>query len=116
MNDKVKVVIASVACAAGVVGYYFSVGQPPHVRAGVLGFGLLIGVITAWFTTAGRDFVTFARESYRETRRVVWPERKDTIRVTAIVFGFAVVMALFLFGTDKVLELVLYDLILGEGR
>ena len=116
MNDKIKVVIASVACAAGVVGYYFTVGQPPHVRAGVLGFGLLIGAITAWFTTAGRDFVAFAREAYRETRRVVWPERKDTIRVTAIVFGFAVVMALFLFGTDKILELVLYDLILGGGR
>jgi preprotein translocase subunit SecE len=116
MNDKIKVVIASVACAAGVVGYYFSVGQPAHVRTGVLVGGLLIAVITAWFTDAGRNFIAYARESYREARRVVWPERKDALRVTAIVFGFAVVMALFLFGTDKVLELVLYDLILGETR
>lgn len=116
MNDKIKVVIAFVACAAGIVGYYFFANKPMLMRAGVLAAGLVVGAVIAWFSETGRHFLVFARESVRETRKVVWPERKDAIRVTAIVFGFAVVMALFLFGTDKVLELVLYDFILGWNR
>ncbi|NLC22947.1 preprotein translocase subunit SecE [Oxalobacter vibrioformis] len=116
MNDKIKIVIALLACAAGIVGYYFFINKPMLMRAGVLIAGLAVGAIFAWFSETGRNFLVFARESVRETRKVVWPERKDAIRVTAIVFGFAVIMALFLFGTDKVLEMVLYDFILGWNR
>lgn len=116
MNDKIKMVVALAACAAGIVGYYLLATRPMLLRAGVLVFGVAIGVVVAWFSETGRNFLVFARESVRETRKVVWPERKDALRVTAIVFGFAVVMALFLFGTDKVLEVVLYDFILGWNR
>jgi preprotein translocase, SecE subunit, bacterial len=116
MNDKIKIVIALLACAAGIVGYYFFINKPMLMRAGILIAGLAVGAIIAWFSETGRNFLVFARESVRETRKVVWPERKDAIRVTAIVFGFAVIMALFLFGTDKVLEMVLYDFILGWNR
>lgn len=116
MNDKIKIAIALVVCAAGIVGYYFFVNKPMLMRAGILVAGLAIGAIIAWFSETGRNFLVFARESVRETRKVVWPARKDAIRVTAIVFGFAIVMALFLFGADKVLEMVLYDFILGWNR
>lgn len=116
MSDKIKVGIALVACVLGIVGYYFFANKPTLVRIGVLVGGLAVGAVIAWFSEMGREFLVFARESVRETRRVVWPERKDAIRVTAIVFGFAVVMALFLFTTDKVLELVLYNLILGWNK
>lgn len=116
MNDKLKVVIALVACAAGIVGYYFFASKPALVRVGILVAGLAIGGIFAWVSETGRNFLVFARESVRETRKVVWPERKDALRITAIVFAFAVMMALFLWGADKVLEFVLYDLILGWNR
>ncbi|MDL2283751.1 preprotein translocase subunit SecE [Oxalobacter sp. OttesenSCG-928-P03] len=116
MNDKIKVVIALVACAAGIVGYYLFASKPTLMRVGVLVAGLAVGAVIAWFSETGRNFLVFARESVRETRKVVWPERKDALRVTAIVFGFSIIMALFLFGTDKVLEMVLYDFILGWNR
>jgi len=116
MNDKLKIVIALVACAAGIVGYYFLADKPMLMRAGVLVVGVAIGAVIAWFSETGRNFLAFARESVRETKKVVWPERKDSLRVTAIVFGFAIIMALFLFGVDKVLEMVLYDFILGWNR
>ena len=48
-----------------------------------------------------------------EARKVVWPSRKETVQTTLMVFAFAVVMALFLYITDKSLEWVLYDLVLG---
>jgi preprotein translocase subunit SecE len=47
---------------------------------------------------------------------VVWPTRKEAMQITAIVFGFVLTMAIFLWGTDKILEFVLYDLILGWKR
>jgi len=38
---------------------------------------------------------------------------RSAIQMTLYVFGFVVVMAIFLWLTDKTLEWVLYDLILG---
>jgi preprotein translocase subunit SecE len=112
-GDKIKVVLAVCAVIAGVVGFYFLVSQPTYVRAGALVAGLILGVAFAWTSTPGRGFLEFARESVRETRKVVWPTRKEAAQVTAVVFGFVLLMAIFLWGTDKVLEFVLYDLILG---
>jgi preprotein translocase subunit SecE len=43
----------------------------------------------------------------------VWPTRDETLRMTALVFGFVLLMAVFLWVTDKSLEVVLYDWVLG---
>jgi preprotein translocase subunit SecE len=51
--------------------------------------------------------------AWREVKKVVWPTRKEAIQMTAYVFAFVVVMALFLWLTDKTLEWVFYDLLLG---
>jgi len=112
-SDKVKVVLAVVAAIAGVVGFYFLSDKSTVVRAAVLVLGLLFAVGFAWTSAGGRSFVVFARESVRETKKVVWPARKDAMRLTGVVFGFVIIMAAFLWGTDKVLEFVLYDVILG---
>jgi len=112
-SDKVKVALAICAVIAGVVGFYFLADKPAIVRAGVLLVGLLVAVATAWTSTPGREFLGFAKESVREAKKVVWPARKEAMQLTAVVFGFVLVMALFLWGADKLLEFVLYDLILG---
>jgi len=75
--------------------------------------GLAIGVGLAWTSVQGREFIGFAKESVRETKKVVWPAPKEALQITAIVFGFVLLMALFLFGSDKLFEFLLYDLILG---
>ena len=67
----------------------------------------------AWTSALGREFVVFARESLAEVKKVVWPTRKETMQTTTAVFAFVFVMALFLWLSDKTLEWVLYDLILG---
>lgn len=114
--DKIKVVLAALVAIAGVVGFYVLSDKPTIVRAGALVAGLLVAIAIAWTSASGRDFVNFSKEAVRETKKVVWPTRKETLQMTAIVFGFVLVMALFLFGTDKLLEVVLYDLILGWKR
>ena len=57
--------------------------------------------------------IAFGRDSVREVKKVVWPARKEAIQMTAYVFAFVFVMSLFLWLTDKTLEWVLYDLVLG---
>ena len=111
--DKAKLALAAIAITAGVVGFYALAGQSALVRAAALVGGLLLALVFAWTSQMGRDFIGFARESVRETKKVVWPSRKEATQITGVVFGFVVVMAIFLWGTDKLLEVVLYSLVLG---
>ncbi len=112
-SDKIKVGLAVLAVIAGVVGFYFLSDKSGAVRVGTLVGGLLVAVALAWTSSAGRGFIDFSRESVRETKKVVWPPRKNALQITAVVFAFVLLMAIFLWGTDKLLEFVFYDLILG---
>jgi preprotein translocase subunit SecE len=112
-NDKIKVVLAIAIAIAGVVGFYYLSDKPALVRAGALVAGLAFAVLLLWTSSTGREFLNFAKEAVRETKKVVWPTRREAAQITGIVFAFVLVMALFLWGTDKTLEFLLYDLILG---
>ncbi|WP_432381092.1 preprotein translocase subunit SecE [Duganella sp. P38] len=112
-NDKIKVVVAIAIAIAGVIGFYYLSDKPALVRAGALVAGLAFAVLILWTSSTGRDFLNFAKESVRETKKVVWPTRREATQITGIVFAFVLVMAIFLWGTDKTLEFLLYDIILG---
>ena len=114
--DRVKAVLAIAAVLAGLVGYYMLSQQPAIARVGSVLAGLAAGAVIGWFSGPGQRFFAFARDSWNETRRVVWPDRKETTQMTLIVFGFVLAMAVFLWLVDKSLEWVLYDLILGWKR
>jgi preprotein translocase subunit SecE len=75
--------------------------------------GLIAAAVVFFLSESGRQLVAFGRDSWREVKKVVWPTRKEAIQTTAYVFAFVVVMALFLWLTDKTLEWLLYDLVLG---
>jgi preprotein translocase subunit SecE len=112
-SDKAKVALAVAAAIAGVIGFYFLSDKPTVIRVAALLSGLVLAIALAWTSVQGREFIGFAKESVREAKKVVWPTRKEAIQITAIVFGFVLVMAIFLWSTDKLLEVLLYDVILG---
>ena len=66
-----------------------------------------------WTTAPGKEFFLFAQEAVVETKKVVWPTRKESFQTAGAVFAFVVAMAVFLWVTDKGLELVMYDVLLG---
>jgi preprotein translocase subunit SecE len=111
--DKAKLAAAAALLLAGFVGYYLLANQGQLVRVGVLIGGLVAAVAVFAVSEPGRQLIAFARDSWRETKKVVWPARKEAIQMTAYVFAFVFVMSLFLWLTDKTLEWVLYDLLLG---
>ena len=114
--DKAKLVAAAVLLVGGVVAYYLLGKQDLWLRVLALLVLLAAAVATFFTSETGKQLIAFGRDAVKETKKVVWPTRKEALQMTGYVFAFVVVMALFLFLTDKTLEWVLYDLILGWRR
>jgi len=113
MADKIKLAIAIALLAAGIAGYYALAEHALVLRVLAVVAGIAAGAAVALLSEQGRTFALFARESIAEVKKVVWPTRKETMQTTAAVFAFVVVMAVFLWVSDKTLEWVLYELVLG---
>ena len=113
MADKIKFALALVLLAAGVAGFYLLAEQAMILRILAVLAGMGAAAAVAWQTQPGQHFFGFAKEASNEAKKVVWPSRKETLQTTGAVFAFVVVMALFLWLTDKSLEWMLYDLVLG---
>lgn len=113
MADKIKFALALLLLVAGVAGFYLLSEQAMILRVLAVLAGVALSSVVAWQTEPGRQFFGFAKESTAEAKKVVWPSRKETLQTTGLVFAFVVVMAFFLWITDKSIEWALYDLILG---
>jgi len=114
--DKAKLAAAGVLVVGAIAAFYL-LGQKDLWLRVVALLGLLAVAVAMFFVSEpGRQLIAFGRDSGREVRKVVWPTRKEAMQMTGYVFAFVVVMALFLWLTDKTLEWVLYDLVLGWKR
>ena len=114
--DKAKLAVAGVLVVAAVVVFYLLAKQDLWMRVAAL-IALLAAAVATFFTSEpGKQLIAYARDSIKEVKKVVWPTRKEALQMTGYVFAFVIVMALFLFLTDKTLEWLLYDLILGWKR
>jgi preprotein translocase subunit SecE len=111
--DKAKLAAAVALVLGALVGFYLLRSQGQIAQWGALLVGLGAAVVVFITSETGKEFVAFGRDAVREVKKVVWPARKEAMQMTAYVFAFVVVMALFLWLTDKTLEWVFYDLILG---
>lgn len=113
MLDHIKIAIAALLVVAGLAGFYYFSSLPLVARVGMVLAGLAAGIGVGWFSAPGQQFAAFARDATAEVKKMVWPTRKESFQTAAAVFGFVVVMALFLWIVDKGLEVVLYDFVLG---
>ena len=111
--DKAKLAAAAVMVIASLVAYYVLAKQGPLFQWLGLLAGLTLAVVIFLMSETGKALVAFGRDSVKEVKKVVWPARKEAVQMTLYVFGFVLLMALFLWLTDKTLEWVFYDLILG---
>ena len=112
-RDMVRLALAAALLLAGLVAYFLLTKQGGWAQWGALLLGAAAAVGIFLTSESGKQLLALVRDSVREVKKVVWPERKEAMQITVYVFGFVVVMALFLWFTDKTLEWVFYDLILG---
>jgi preprotein translocase subunit SecE len=111
--DKAKLAVAGLLVIGAVIAFYALGKQDLWLRVVTL-LLLMIAAVGVFFTSEpGKALMAYGRDSSREVKKVVWPTRKEAMQMTGYVFAFVFVMALFLWLTDKTLEWVLYDLILG---
>ncbi len=114
--DRAKLGLAVALLLASLVGFYLLARQGQLAQWGVLVAGLVAAVLVFISSESGKQLIAFGRDSWREVKKVVWPARREAMQMTAYVFAFVVVMAMFLWFTDKTLEWVFYDLLLGWKR
>jgi len=114
--DKAKLGLAAALVIASVVAYYLLSKQGAVAQWAALIVLLIAAAATFLTSESGKSLIAYGNDSVKEVRKVVWPSRKEAMQMTGIVFAFVVLMALFLWMTDKSLEWVIYDLVLGWKR
>lgn len=101
--DVIKLAVAAGVFVAGIVGFYHFADQPQLYRV----LGLLLFVIIAagiaLTTSKGQALTGFMQSSRTEVRKMVWPTRAETIQTTAVILVVVILVALFLWGLDRLL-------------
>jgi len=88
-------------------------GQPAVLRIGAFLASVIVAGFIAWASEPGKRSLSFGRDAYNEIKRVVWPTRKETIRMTGIVFAFVAVVGAFLWLVDQILQWAIFGFLLG---
>ena len=105
--------LAALIVVAALVLYYTLVDQSMLVRLAVLFGGIAAAVLIVAISPDGRRFIAYAKDSWDEVKKVVWPTRKETTQMTLVVFGFVLIMSLFLWIADKLIEWLVFSVFLG---
>ncbi len=111
--DRLKMGAAVALLVLALAGFFLlsKQGALAQWAAFLVGMAAAVGVFLT--SEPGQQLIAFGIDATRELKKVVWPTRKEATQMTLVVFGFVFVMALFLWLTDKSLEWIFYDLILG---
>ena len=107
------IILAVLIVILSLVVYYVLASQTVWVRLAALLGGFAVAFVVAAVSADGKRFFVYAKESVAEAKKVVWPSRKETTQMTLIVFAFVVVMSLFLWAADKLIEWLVFSVFLG---
>jgi preprotein translocase subunit SecE len=99
-KDTTLLTLSILVLFAGIGAFYWYDDQALPIRIAMVIAGLAAAAGFIWFSWYGREFRQFALAARIELRKVVWPEREETIKTTYVVFIFAIVMGLFFWGLD----------------
>ena len=112
--DAVKLALSVLVLAAGIAGFYYLGEQPAVVRWLIVLAGFGVASAIAMQSSYGRDFWQFVQSSRIELRKVVWPNRQETLQTTLVVLVFVLVSGLFFWLLDMVLAWITKQLT-GQG-
>jgi preprotein translocase subunit SecE len=101
--DAAKLVAAVAILAGGIAGFYLLAELPIWLRWIIVLATLVAAALVGLQSQQGRAFWAFVQSSRIELRKVVWPNRQETIQVTIVVFAMVIVLGLFFWGLDSLL-------------
>ena len=103
MADKIKLIVAILILCGGLVAFYMF---PDFSLLGsVVGLLVLVGISVSISvqTEVGRIGWSFLKDARIESRKVVWPTRKETIQTTLIVIVMVIIVGIILWLLDMFL-------------
>jgi preprotein translocase subunit SecE len=112
MLDRVKLIVAALLVTGGFVSFYYYHDQVAllyRVLILLAAIGAAIGITVT--TALGAQLVAFARGSYIEMRKSVWPSRREATQTTMIVLVMVSIVGLMIFIIDSILQWVIKTLI-----
>src|SRR5512138_369668 len=101
--DVAKLAAGVAILAAGIAGFYLLSDQPIWLRWIIVLAGLGVGILVGLQSHQGKTLQSFVQSSRIELRKVVWPNRQETMQVTLVVFVMVLILALFFWGLEALL-------------
>ncbi|MEA5445205.1 preprotein translocase subunit SecE [Gammaproteobacteria bacterium AB-CW1] len=101
--DTMKLLLGAAVGVSGIVAFYYFTDQPAVVRWLGLIAAFVVGALIAVQSTQGHALWDFARTSWVEVRKVVWPNRQETTQTTIAVLVMVILLAIFLWLIDMLL-------------
>ena len=114
MNINIRLTLSFLLFVAGLLGFYLLSAQPTVVRLLVLlvATGFAFGVFSK--TSQGQETIRFINNALTEAKKVVWPNRKETIQMTSVVLVLVAIAAVILGLVDTGFSYII-NLLLGQG-
>jgi preprotein translocase subunit SecE len=112
--DTAKLVAAVAILVGGIASFYVFDQYPAAVRWLVVLVAVAAGIFVALQSAQGRELWQFVQGSRVELRKVVWPTREDTTKMTLVVVAAIVVMGIFFWLLDMMLGAITRALT-GQG-
>jgi len=113
--DTAKLVAGAAILGAGIAAFYLLPDLPIWLRWIIVLAALVLGTLVGLQSAPGRTFWGFVQASRVELRKVVWPDRNETVQVTIVVFVMIIVLSLFFWGLDSLLGVITRWLATGGG-
>ncbi len=98
--NRIKLILAVLLAAGGVVAYYLLADYSDLVRVLVVVAAVIASLGVALWSDPGQAAWSFIRAADREVRKVVWPTRRETIQTTLIVVVMVVIVGFCLWLID----------------
>jgi preprotein translocase subunit SecE len=105
-GDVFKLVAAALVAVAGFVAFYYFGNLPVWARWLMVLAALVGGVFVALQSTQGAQFAQFVQSSRIELRKVVWPSKDESWKLTLLVFVVVIILGLFFWMLDGALGML----------
>ncbi len=113
--DTAKLAAGAAILAGGIAAFYLLPDLPIWLRWIIVLAALVLGILFGLQSAPGKTFLGFVQASRTELRKVVWPDRQETLQVTVVVFVMLIVLALFFWALDTLLGFITRWLASGGG-
>jgi preprotein translocase subunit SecE len=102
-KDTILMSVSVLALLGGIWAFYWFDDQSLALRVALVVCGVVAGLGLAWVSSYGREFWLFAQAARVELRKVVWPDRDETVKTTYVVVIFAIILGVFFWALDWIL-------------